>query len=74
MRVRYDRSANAAYIYLIDRLEFGQVKKQYHCDLKKVGGIINLDFDSEGRLLGIEVLDASRYLSGETLDNAEIIE
>jgi uncharacterized protein YuzE len=73
MRVRYDPSANAAYIKLIDKIDLGQVKKSYHCDLKKVGGIISLDFDSEGRLLGIEVLDAMRYLPEETLNQAEVV-
>jgi Protein of unknown function (DUF2283). len=73
MKIRYDRSVNAAYIYLVSQIEPGQVKNQYHCDIKKVRGMINLDFDSEGRLLGIEVLDADHFLSKELLDQAEII-
>ena len=73
MKISYDRSADAAYIYLVNQIGSGEVKNQYHCDVKKVKGIINLDFDSEGRLLGIEVLDASRFMSRESLDGAEII-
>ena len=73
MKTRYDRSVNAAYIYLKNQIGIGEVKTQYHCDVKKVRGIINLDFDSEGRLLGIEVLDANRFLPKEVLDEAEII-
>lgn len=73
MKIKLDRSANAAYISLIGEIGFGQITKQYHCDIKKVSGIINLDFDSEGRLLGSEVMDASHLLSSETLEGAEII-
>lgn len=29
--------------------------------------MINLDFDSQGGLLGIEILDASNYLSADLL-------
>ena len=73
MKITYDRSANAVYIYLVSEIGHGQVKNQYHCDIKQVKAMINLDFDSDGRLLGVEVLDASRYLPKESLDGAEII-
>lgn len=73
MKIRYDSSVNAAYIYLVSQIEPGQVKKQYHCDVKKVKGMINLDFDSDGKLLGIEVLDADHFLSKELLDKADVI-
>jgi len=73
MKTRYDRSVNAAYIYLKEQIDTGEVTTQYHCDVQKVRGIINLDLDSEGRLLGIEVLDASHFLPKEVLDVAEII-
>jgi uncharacterized protein YuzE len=62
MKVTYDSAADAAYIYLVDRIDAGEVAKTYPCDPREVNGEINLDFDSQGRLLGIEVLDASRYL------------
>lgn len=72
MKITYDPLADAAYIYIAGKLGFGQVKKQYHCDLKQVKAIINLDFDEEDRLVGIEVLSASRYLPKESLKDAEI--
>jgi uncharacterized protein YuzE len=34
---------------------------------RNVGGMINLDFDASGRLVGVEVLDASRLLPPEAL-------
>jgi uncharacterized protein YuzE len=62
VRITYDKSVDAAYVYLLDRIGREQVKKTYACDPREVNGQINLDFDEEGRLLGIEVLDASRLL------------
>ncbi len=62
MRFTYDSSADAAYIYLVPEITPGQVAKTYACDPLEVGGQINLDFDSSGKLLGVEVLDASKRL------------
>jgi len=76
MRVEYDKSANAAYIYLINNIADGGIKHCYPCDPIEVGGMINLDFDGEGRegrLIGIEVLGASEKLPKEILDLATII-
>jgi len=73
MKVTYDRSVNAAYIYIASAIEQGQVEKTYACDPAETGGQINLDFDVSGRLLGIEVLDASHKLPRELLEAAEII-
>jgi uncharacterized protein YuzE len=73
MKIKYDRSANAAYIYLVSEIGPGDVKKEYHCDFTQVGGMINLDFDSQGRLIGIEVIQASKLLPTEAINDAEII-
>lgn len=62
MHVKYDASVDAAYIYLVERIEPGGVRKTYQCDPLDIDGMINLDFDADGRLLGIEVLGASRKL------------
>jgi uncharacterized protein YuzE len=71
MRITYCPSADAAYIYLVDEIGAGQVKHTYPCDPSEVGGQINLDFDDSGRLLGIEVLDASKKLPEDLLRRAE---
>jgi uncharacterized protein YuzE len=73
MRVTYDRSVNIAYLLLDGEISFGRVKNSYQCDINEVGGMINLDFDGEGKLIGIEVLAANQLLSKNLLDEAEII-
>lgn len=45
----------------------------YGCDPAQVNGQIHLDFDDEGHLVGIEVLDASRLLRPETLNESHPI-
>lgn len=68
MRITFDRDADAAYIKIADEIPPGGVAKTYPCDPIEVGGIINLDFDSEGRLLGIEVIGAAKRLPAEVLN------
>ncbi len=70
MKITYDKSADAAYIYLEDRIGEAGISKTYMCDPKEVG-MINLDFNTEGKLVGIEVMDASKRLSPEVLLKAE---
>jgi uncharacterized protein YuzE len=62
MRVSYDPEADAAYVYLVDEIGAGGVDRTVPIDPSEVGGMINLDFDAGGRLLGLEILDASRLL------------
>ena len=50
----------------------GEIKKTYACDPKAVNGMINLDFNGSGRLVGIEVVDASKKLAKDLLTNADI--
>jgi uncharacterized protein YuzE len=72
MKVTYDKEADAAYIYLKENIEnaTGWVSKTYSCDPKEINGMINLDFDADGHLGGIEIMDASKKLSKEILDTA----
>ncbi|MFF8315561.1 DUF2283 domain-containing protein [Streptomyces bobili] len=42
----------------------------YPCDPIEVNGMINLDFDADGVLIGIEVLDARSKLPRHVLDAA----
>jgi uncharacterized protein YuzE len=37
----------------------------------QVGGMIHLDFDDDGRLVGVEVMDADKMLSPEILAEAD---
>jgi uncharacterized protein YuzE len=43
----------------------------YPCDPVEVGGMINLDFDEHGRLIGVEVLAANKKLPQFLLEQAE---
>ncbi|MCL6592208.1 MAG: DUF2283 domain-containing protein [Firmicutes bacterium] len=72
MRVTFDKSIDAAYIYLKEPINPGEAIKTYPCDPSEVNGEINLDFNSSGVLIGIEVQNASRKLPKEILENAEI--
>ncbi|GAA0985152.1 hypothetical protein GCM10009555_060040 [Acrocarpospora macrocephala] len=71
VRVTYDQEANAAYIYLADPQARMKVARMYTCDPVEVGGMINLDLDEHGHLIGIEVLAASSKLPQSLLDVAE---
>ncbi|WHP16204.1 DUF2283 domain-containing protein [Cellulomonas sp. ES6] len=71
MRVTYDAGVDAAYIYLAAEVRAGGVARTVPVDPRETDGMINLDFDAEGRLVGIEVLDASRFLSPDLLALAE---
>jgi len=81
MNLEWDKSVDAAYIVLLpqeqrvegvaactvtlDELEQAAVLDALHS--------LNLDFDREGRLIGIEVLRASRVLPIALLESAQVI-
>ncbi|NAS21277.1 DUF2283 domain-containing protein [Herbidospora sp. NEAU-GS84] len=71
LRVTYDRLADAAYIYISDGILPGGSVQTYACDPGEVGGMINLDFDEFGKLIGIEILGARSKLPHRILDSAE---
>ena len=57
--VKYDRDANAAYI----RFSPEPVEES-----EEVAEGVVLDYDRDGRIVGIEVMDARRHLSPDLLD------
>lgn len=63
MRISYDKDADAMYIKLANG-EFGKNREIHE-------GII-LDLDSNGRLLGIEILDVSTRYSLEEIAHLDI--
>jgi uncharacterized protein YuzE len=69
MRITYDKKIDAAYLHLVDSVGSGQVSKTISVDPREIDGEINLDFDSDGHLMGIEIQEASRFLSGDLLAN-----
>ena len=54
MKIRYDQKHDTAYIYIAGQVKFAGT---YSLDFD-----IHLDLDPDGRLLGIEVMDATRRL------------
>jgi uncharacterized protein YuzE len=72
-RVTYDEIANAAYIYFGNESSRLTVARMYPCDPVEAG-MINIDFDEAGRVIGIEVLAADTKLSPSLLDKAERID
>ena len=51
MRVRIDQGADAVYVNLTDRAIEGS---------EEVADGIIVDYDAEGRIVGVEILDASK--------------
>ena len=67
MRITYDSKADAVYIYLSENAD--------HFETRQVDPDINLDFDTSGRLRGVEVLDASKRLNlDQLLLGAELLD
>lgn len=71
MRITYDPDADAAFLYLIDEIASGQVTRSEMCDLEIREGAVILAWDAEDRLLGIEILGASRLVPPEILEEAD---
>jgi uncharacterized protein YuzE len=68
MQIQYDKDVDAAYIYLEYPIKPGEVKKTV-----KVKDDINMDFDDNGRLLGVEILNASKHLNKKLILEAQQI-
>ncbi|MFI1331388.1 DUF2283 domain-containing protein [Streptomyces sp. NPDC020845] len=70
MRVTYDAEANMAYIYLVEEIGSGEAVRQEIAgdDMAAV-----LDFDAQGRLLGVELFDARSRLHPDLMAIAEKI-
>jgi uncharacterized protein YuzE len=66
---RYDAEADAAYIYLRE-IGAGEIEFTYEVAFTGQNDIINLDFDLDGHLIGVEVLSATSQLPAEILVDA----
>jgi uncharacterized protein YuzE len=67
LSIKYDRPANSAYIY-ITKINPGEVSLTYPFDPYEIGAEINLDFNKDEKLLGIEILNANKHLPTELLN------
>ena len=66
MKFEYDKDVDAAYIYLEYPIEEGEAKKTIELNEN-----IIIDFDEKGKLLGVEILNASKILNKKTLLQAQ---
>ena len=64
MKISYDKEADAAYIQFSDEQPIGVVEAD---------DILNMDLTEDDRLVGIEILDASKKFPVETLYKYEIL-
>ena len=67
MKITLDKEADAAYIYFKE-ISNGEVEKTI-----SLNESINIDLDSEGKTLGIEILNASKNLTQSAMESASII-
>lgn len=63
MKIYYDKEADAAYIQLSKKKPDGVIE---------ISEYINVDTSKEGDIIGIELLDASKKISINSLYNYEI--
>ncbi len=67
MKFEYDKSVDAAYLYLEYPIKDGEVKKTIELNEN-----IILDFDNNNKLVGVEILNASKILKREVIEEAKI--
>ena len=70
MRLIYDSEADAASIYLVDSIQPGGTARSEVCDVELPGCSVILDFDAADKLIGIELLGASKLLPAKLLETA----
>jgi uncharacterized protein YuzE len=68
MKFEYDEEVDAAYIYLKYPIKQGEAKKTI-----ALNDNIIIDFDSDDKLIGVEVLNASKVIAKKALVQAKII-
>lgn len=66
MEIEYDKEADAAYIYVEYPIKKGEAKKTIELNEN-----IILDFNEKGKLLGVEILNASKILNKKVLLEAQ---
>jgi uncharacterized protein YuzE len=67
VRITYDPEADAAFVYLVDEIQPGEGSRSLMCDLEIREGAVILVLDGEDRLVGVEILGASRLLPNALL-------
>jgi uncharacterized protein YuzE len=71
LRMTYDPDADAAYIYVTDRIGRGEAAHSAVLEHAFNAASVNVDLDDRNRLLGIELLGVSRLLRADALPQAD---
>lgn len=66
MKFEYDQEVDAAYIYLDRQIKEGEVKKTI-----ALNDNIIIDFDKNDKLIGLEILSASKVFAKKVLVQAK---
>lgn len=64
--LHYDPEANTAYLQLTGGADVA-VARRVELDPWTVGGVVGLDFDEAGHLVGVQISDANDLLRSELL-------
>ncbi len=64
MKIEYSETADALYVYF---------KEDYVAESKEIDDGIVIDYNKEGQLIGIEVLDAPQRYSKADIANVNIV-
>ena len=67
VKITFDKEADAAYIY------FKEISKGEVAKTISLNDSINIDLDSDGQIIGMEILDASENMPVSALNSAEIL-
>lgn len=66
MKIEYDKEVDAAYIYLKYPIKPGEATETI-----EVNENIIVDFDKHNKMIGIEVLNASKILNKEVIETTK---
>lgn len=66
MKFEYDKEVDAAYIYLKYPIKDGEAKRTI-----ELNDSIIVDFDDKGKILGVEILGASKVMNKKVLVEAQ---
>lgn len=68
IELSYDAEADAAYVYLEEQGDQRHVARTRFCNIELKNAAINVDFDDQGHVVGIELLGAAQLLPPPLLE------
>ena len=67
MKIEYDKDVDVAYIY------FKEIGEGEVVQTISLNDSVNIDLDSDGKTLGIEILNASKNLPVNAIESAVVV-